>query len=38
MFRKGISTSTDVLKVVDGWCDKPKGVLQVLYERGYIDA
>jgi hypothetical protein len=23
--------------IEEGWCNKPKGALQVLYERGFID-
>ena len=32
-----IGTVKSVGKITPGWCNKPKGMLQVLFERGYID-
>ena len=34
---KGLPTSKEATKVIDGWCNKPKGMLQILYEKCYID-
>ena len=34
---KGLPTSKESTKVIDGWCNKLKGMLQILYARGYID-
>ena len=34
---KGIAISKELRKIKEGWCKKPKGMLQVLYERGFID-
>ena len=33
----GIETEKIVADVIPGWCNQPKGMLQVLFERGYID-
>jgi hypothetical protein len=33
----GIEIFHEVDDVIEGWVGKPKGVLQILYERGYID-
>ncbi|KAL7532560.1 hypothetical protein ACHAWF_008635 [Thalassiosira exigua] len=35
--RNGISIEKTVAKVQEGWVDKPKGSLQILFERGHID-
>ena len=35
--KHGIPTSTTSPKVLSGWCNKPKGMMQILYERGIID-
>ena len=32
-----ISITKDVRKKTEGWLNQPKGMLQVLYERGFID-
>ena len=32
----GIATSVERNKIIQGWVDKPKGSLQILYERGWI--
>ena len=32
-----IPTVKSVADIIPGWCERPKGVLQILYERGYID-
>jgi hypothetical protein len=34
----GILTKIISNKVIEGWEDKPKGILQTLWERGFIDA
>jgi hypothetical protein len=34
----GISSKVTSAKVVEGWQGKAKGLLQVLWERGFIDA
>ena len=34
---KGIAISKDMQEINEGWVNQPKGMLQVLYERGYID-
>ena len=34
---QGISTEVETAVVVEGWMGKPKGIRQVLYERGYLD-
>ena len=33
-----IATSTVTKNVRKGWCNTPKGMLQILWERGYIDS
>jgi hypothetical protein len=33
----GIATAITCAKIVEGWEGKPKGMLQVLWERGWID-
>ena len=33
----GISTKYQHKVIVEGWANKPKGSLQILYERGFID-
>jgi hypothetical protein len=32
-----IATVHEVDQIIEGWMGKPKGVLQILYERGFID-
>ena len=32
-----IATSTETVIVQKGWCNSPKGMLQIMYERGYIN-
>ena len=32
-----LPVTTEITVIKDGWCGKPKGSLQVLYERGWID-
>ena len=34
---KNVETTTTVPEIVEGWIGKPKGALQVLYERGWIN-
>jgi len=34
---QGIALEEEVTKVVKGWVGKPKGLLQVLWERGFVD-
>jgi hypothetical protein len=34
----GIATSERRPKIIEGWLNKPKGMLQVLWERGFIDS
>jgi len=33
----GISTQTEEDIIIQGWMNKPKGLLQILWERGWID-
>jgi len=33
----GIATTITCAKIVEGWEGKPKGMLQILWERGWID-
>jgi len=33
----GISSKVTTAKIIEGWQGKPKGLLQVLWERGFID-
>ena len=34
---RGLPTNIEIKKVTEGWCQKPKGALQILFERGWID-
>jgi hypothetical protein len=34
---KGLPIEVDEQKITEGWMDKPKGMLQMLWERGFID-
>ena len=33
----GVELTSEVEVIEEGWCGKPKGLLQVLWERGWID-
>ncbi len=35
---RNICTTVEEQKVKEGWLGKPKGMLQVLWERGWIDS
>jgi hypothetical protein len=34
---QGIPIAEELDEVVEGWENRPKGVLQILWERGFID-
>ena len=34
---KGLPIEVEEQKITEGWMDKPKGMLQMLWERGFID-
>jgi hypothetical protein len=34
---KGIPIHETKPKIIEGWCNKPKGILQILLERGLVD-
>ena len=36
VIRQNIPIFYHVPKVIEGWYNKPKGMLQILYERGFI--
>ena len=33
-----IPVKQSALNIKKGWCNSPKGMLQILFERGYIDS
>ena len=32
-----VATTVENVKVRKGWCNSPKGMLQILFEKGYIN-